>query len=82
MSWNNALYRPPSTTPRPAVSASTSPASPLLALIGWVLFGPRGRIDDRIKVLTIVFPLAWAAFAFARVPLVDGLLRKRSGPDR
>jgi hypothetical protein len=46
-------------------------ASPLFALVGWVLFGPRGRIDRRIKVLTIVFPLAWAAFTFVRGPIVD-----------
>ena len=45
---------------------------PLLALLGWVLFGPRGRTDRRVVGLAVLFPLAWLAFTLVRGPLVGG----------
>lgn len=44
---------------------------PLLALAGWVAFGPRGLISWRVAALTLLFPLLWGAFTLVRGPLVD-----------
>ncbi len=41
-------------------------ATPLLGVLGWVLFGPRGRTDLRIAGWSIVFPLLWLAFTLIR----------------
>lgn len=40
--------------------------SPLLTVIGWVVFGPRGLIDLRTVVWSLVFPLAWLALTLVR----------------
>ncbi len=45
---------------------------PLLALLGWVLFGPRGWTGWRVVLLSVVFPLLWLAFTLVRGPLVGG----------
>lgn len=37
-------------------------ASPLLAVVGWLLFGPRPRIDRRTLAWSLVWPLAWLAY--------------------
>lgn len=42
---------------------------PVLALAGWVAFGPRGLASSRIAKLTVVFPLLYMAFALIRGPL-------------
>jgi hypothetical protein len=34
---------------------------PLLAIVGWLLFGPRPRVELRDLKVTICWPLAWAA---------------------
>jgi len=39
---------------------------PLLAVIGWVAFGPRGLTSARIAKLSLLFPLAWLAFTLIR----------------
>ncbi|GAB3944462.1 Pr6Pr family membrane protein [Kribbella albertanoniae] len=41
-------------------------ATPLLGVLGWALFGPRGRTDLRIAGWSIVFPLLWLAFTLIR----------------
>lgn len=40
--------------------------SPILCVLGWVLFGPRRRTPPRIVGLTVVFPLAWLVFTLIR----------------
>jgi hypothetical protein len=44
---------------------------PLLALIGFVAFGPRGLIDARSVWLASIFPLAWSIFTLIRGDIVD-----------
>jgi hypothetical protein len=41
-------------------------ATPILGVLGWALFGPRGRTDLRIAAWSIVFPLLWLAFTLIR----------------
>jgi hypothetical protein len=36
-------------------------AVPLLAVVGWLLFGPRPRVDTRVIGLNLIWPLAWLA---------------------
>lgn len=36
-------------------------AVPLLAVIGWLIFGPRGRIDRRALLTAFLWPVAWLA---------------------
>jgi hypothetical protein len=45
---------------------------PLLAVLGWAMFGPRGRTSWRVVALSVVFPLAWLTFTLVRGPLVGG----------
>ncbi|MEP6599668.1 MAG: Pr6Pr family membrane protein [Actinomycetota bacterium] len=42
---------------------------PILALLGWCLFGPRGLSSGRIAKLTILFPLGYMIFCLIRGPL-------------
>ena len=39
---------------------------PLLAVIGWVAFGPRGLTSARIAGLSLLFPFCWLAFTLIR----------------
>lgn len=32
---------------------------PLLALVGWLVFGPRPRVTGRVVLLSLVFPVVW-----------------------
>jgi len=34
---------------------------PLLALVGWLVFGPRPRVTARVVLLSLVFPVVWLA---------------------
>lgn len=45
---------------------------PMLAVLGWVLFGPRGRTGWRVVLLSAVFPVLWLVFTLVRGPLVGG----------
>ena len=45
-------------------------ASPVLGVIGWLLFGPRGRTSRQVVLLTLVFPMAWAVFTLIRGEIV------------
>ncbi|HWV75918.1 MAG TPA: Pr6Pr family membrane protein [Isoptericola sp.] len=44
--------------------------SPVLAVVGWVLVGPRPRVDARTVGWSVVGPLAWIAYTFARGAVV------------
>jgi hypothetical protein len=46
-------------------------ASPILCVLGWLLFGPRHRGGARVVLLSLTFPLCWLAFTLARGPIVD-----------
>ncbi|TCM51508.1 Pr6Pr family membrane protein [Kribbella sp. VKM Ac-2568] len=40
--------------------------TPLLGVLGWLLFGPRRQTDGRIVAWSIVYPLLWLAFTLIR----------------
>jgi hypothetical protein len=39
---------------------------PLLAVVGWVAFGPRGRVRGRDILGALVFPVAWLVYTLVR----------------
>jgi hypothetical protein len=40
--------------------------SPLMCVLGFLVFGPRARITRPIAVMACIFPLCWAVFAMVR----------------
>ncbi len=47
-------------------------ASPILCVLGWLLFGPRRKTSWDVVRLAAVFPLAWLVFALTLQQLTDG----------
>jgi hypothetical protein len=45
--------------------------SPILAIVGWLCFGPRGITSRRIVLWSILFPLLYFAFCMIRGPLAS-----------
>ncbi|WP_217923046.1 Pr6Pr family membrane protein [Miltoncostaea oceani] len=45
--------------------------SPILAVAGWVLFGPRGHLSPRVVALSVVAPVLWLAYTLVRGTLVQ-----------
>jgi hypothetical protein len=45
--------------------------SPLMAVAGWLLFGPRGQLDARVVRLAVLPPVAWLAYALVRGAFVQ-----------
>ena len=43
---------------------------PVAAVLGWLVFGPRGQITPRIVKLSILFPAVYCAVTLIRGPLV------------
>jgi hypothetical protein len=41
-------------------------ATPLLGVLGWLVFGPRGQTSYRVAGWSIVYPLLWLAFTLIR----------------
>jgi hypothetical protein len=41
-------------------------ATPILGVLGWLVFGPRGRTDRTVVAWSIAFPLAWLVFTLIR----------------
>jgi hypothetical protein len=41
-------------------------ATPLLGVLGWLVFGPRGQTDGRVVAWSLVYPLLWLAFTLIR----------------
>jgi hypothetical protein len=39
---------------------------PLLTVLGWLMFGPRGQLCRRIAWLSLLFPVGWLAFTLIR----------------
>lgn len=44
---------------------------PLMAILGWVLFGPRERIQRRDLLLSLVAPVLWLVYTLVRGAIVD-----------
>lgn len=44
---------------------------PILAVSGWVMFGPRGLTSARVVRLSVLFPLAYMVFTAVRGPLAS-----------
>lgn len=44
---------------------------PVLAVLVWLLAGPRPRTDARTALLSVALPLAWVGWTFARGSVVD-----------
>ncbi|MEC3979875.1 Pr6Pr family membrane protein [Amycolatopsis sp. H20-H5] len=45
--------------------------SPILCVLGWLLFGPRGALTWRVVGLSTAFPLIWLAFTLVRGAIDD-----------
>ena len=43
-------------------------ASPLLTVLGWLVFGPRRALGRRVVAWTLVFPVGWLALTLLRGP--------------
>jgi hypothetical protein len=43
---------------------------PLLAVLGWLMFGPRGLTSARIAKLSVIFPVLWMIFTVIRGAIV------------
>lgn len=37
--------------------------SPILAVLGWLLFGPRGQLDRAVVLRSVIAPLCWLGYA-------------------
>ena len=46
-------------------------ASPVLCVLGWLLFGPRGQVSKRIVGLSVLFPVIWLGATLVRGALVQ-----------
>lgn len=46
-------------------------ATPLLAVLGWLVFGPRGRTSPRTALHALLFPALYLVFTLIRGPIVD-----------
>ena len=44
---------------------------PIMAVVGWLMFGPRGLTSPRIMQLSVLFPIAWLIFTLIRGSVVD-----------
>ena len=40
--------------------------TPVLAVSGWLVFGPRGLVDRRVLALSVLYPVAWLVFTLIR----------------
>lgn len=45
--------------------------APLLAVIGWALFGPRGKADRSLLLPSLIYPIGWLAYTLVRGGFVD-----------
>jgi len=45
--------------------------SPVMALLGWLLFGPRPRIGWRTVVFAFVWPVLWLVYIFVQGTFTD-----------
>jgi hypothetical protein len=45
--------------------------SPIMCVVGWLLFGPRCLTSLRVTLLSMLYPIAWMVFTLVRGPIVD-----------
>jgi hypothetical protein len=45
--------------------------SPILCVLGWLLFGPRGLLGWRVVWWSLLFPLGWLVFTLIRGAIID-----------
>lgn len=45
--------------------------TPLVAVVGWLLFGPRGRVTRGVVLLSAAYPLVWLAVTLVRGAVLD-----------
>jgi hypothetical protein len=43
---------------------------PVMAVIGWLMVGPRGLVSKRVVWLSLIFPLCWLAFTIIRGAII------------
>ena len=44
---------------------------PLLAVVGWLVFGPRGLVTWKVVWLSLLYPIAWLVFTVVRGAVID-----------
>jgi hypothetical protein len=44
--------------------------SPVLFVVGWLLFGPRGLVTARVAALSLIYPLLWLVFTLVRGAII------------
>jgi hypothetical protein len=44
---------------------------PVMAVVGWLLIGPRGLVSRRVAWLSLSFPVGWIAFTLVRGAIAD-----------
>jgi hypothetical protein len=44
---------------------------PIAAVVGWLVWGPRGKTSSRIVKLSVIFPVCWLAFTLIRGAILD-----------
>ncbi|NAZ87805.1 Pr6Pr family membrane protein [Kineococcus indalonis] len=47
------------------INATVHYVSPVATVLGWLMFGPRPRLDRRTLLLAFAWPVAWVAWTFA-----------------
>jgi hypothetical protein len=45
--------------------------APILALVGWLIFGPRAKITGRVILLSAAYPVLWLVFTLIRGAVID-----------
>jgi hypothetical protein len=45
--------------------------SPIVFVVGWLLFGPRGLVTGRVIALSAIYPLAWLVFTLVRGAMIN-----------
>src|SRR4051794_26488155 len=53
------------------VNAIVHYAVPVLAVLGWLLFGPRPRVERRTLLLSLLFPVSWLVYTLVRGAIWD-----------
>lgn len=43
---------------------------PIMAVVGWLLIGPRGLVSARVTWLSLIFPVCWLSFTLIRGAII------------
>lgn len=46
-------------------------AVPIVAVIGWAVFGPRGKVSSTLLLPSLIFPIAWLVYTLVRGAATD-----------